>query len=114
MTLAILLPCLSSQLCLAGGQLLIKQAMNATHFSPTPWPNVLSRFSLGILSLTSWFFLWLGLLQKKDLSFVFPFEGISPVLIVVGGSLFLKEKIVPRSWLGIGLISLGLVLVSAS
>ncbi len=114
MTISILLLCLASQFCLVTGQLLTKHAMNATNLSPTPWPRVIRRLSLGIIVLTGWFFIWAGLLQKKDLSYIFPFEGISPVLIVLGASAFLKEKPTAKSWIGIGLISLGVALVAAS
>ena len=114
MTPSILLLCLASQLCLVTGQLLTKHAMNATNLSPTPWRRVIGRLGLGIFVLTGWFFLWAGLLQKKDLSFIFPFEGLSPVLIVLCASMFLKEKPTARSWVGIGLISLGIALVAAS
>jgi undecaprenyl phosphate-alpha-L-ara4N flippase subunit ArnE len=114
MTASILFLCLASQFCLVTGQLLTKHAMNATNLSPTPWPRVIGRLSLGIAVLTGWFFIWAGLLQKKDLSYIFPFEGISPVLIVLGASAFLKEKPTAKSWIGIGLISLGIALVAAS
>jgi undecaprenyl phosphate-alpha-L-ara4N flippase subunit ArnE len=114
MTTSILLLCLASQFCLVTGQLLTKHAMNATNLSPTPWPRVIGRLSLGIVVLTGWFFIWAGLLQKKDLSYIFPFEGISPVLIVLGASAFLKEKPTAKSWIGIGLISMGIALVAAS
>ena len=114
MTASILLLCLASQFCLVTGQLLTKHAMNATNLSPTPWSRVIGRLSLGIVVLTGWFFIWAGLLQKKDLSYIFPFEGISPVLIVLGASAFLKEKPTVKSWIGIGLISLGIALVAAS
>jgi len=114
MTPSILALCLASQFCLVTGQLLTKHAMNATNLSPIPWPRVLMRLTLGIIVLTGWFFIWAGLLQKKDLSFVFPFEGISPVFIVLGASIFLKEKPTFKSWIGIALISLGIALVASS
>lgn len=114
MTPAILLLCCASQVCLVTGQLLTKHAMNAVNLSPVPWAKVSGRFALGIMALTLWFFLWVGLLQKKDLSYIYPFEGISPVLIVAGATAFLKEKPRPRAWLGIGLIAAGIMLVSAS
>jgi uncharacterized membrane protein len=106
--------CLASQLCLVTGHLLMKHAMNATNLSPVPWPKVIGRLALGIVVLAGWFFLWAGLLQKRDLSYLFPFEGISPVLIVLGASVFLKEKPTVKTWVGIGLISLGIALVAAS
>lgn len=114
MTGPILLMCLAAQLCLVTGQLLTKHAMNATNLSPTPWGKVIARLGLGVAILAGWFFIWAWLLQKKDLSYIFPFEGISPALIVLGAAVFLKEQPTAQTWAGIGLISLGIVLVAVS
>jgi undecaprenyl phosphate-alpha-L-ara4N flippase subunit ArnE len=114
MTGPILLMCLAAQLCLVTGQLLTKHAMNATNLSPTPWRKVMGRLGLGVAILSGWFFIWAWLLQKRDLSYIYPFEGISPVLIVLGAAVFLKEKPTVKSCIGIGLISLGIAFVAAS
>ena len=103
-----------SQLFMVGGQFPIKHAMNCTHQKPKPWKQIVGFFALGIASMTVCFFMWLGFLQKLELSNVFPFEGLSPVILVIGASIFLKEKINPRGWIGILVISLGIVLVSLS
>ena len=103
-----------SQIALVSGQILIKHAMNATHHQPKPWRRIVPLFAAGLLSMTLAFFLWLGFLQKLDLSHVFPFEGMSPVILVLGASFFLGEKIEPRTWGGVALITLGIVLVSIS
>ena len=114
MTASIILLCIVSQLCLVAGQLLMKRAMIQTNLPPIPWLQVLWRFALGLTALIGWFFLWAGLLQKKDLSYIYPFEGISPVLIMIFAWILLKEKVTPQSWLGIGLIAAGIVLVAVS
>ena len=114
MTLEILLLCVASQLCLVIGQLLLKHAMTHTNLTPIPWRRVVPLFSLGISILTGWFFLWGGLLQRKDLSYVYPFEGMGPALMLIGAWLFLKEKLTLQCCIGIGLISLGIAIVSAS
>jgi undecaprenyl phosphate-alpha-L-ara4N flippase subunit ArnE len=113
-TVTLVLLCLAAQVCLATGQLFVKHAMNHTDHTPTPWPKVLSNFALGIGAMTGWFFLWTNLMKTNDLSHIYPFEGVGPVLVVLGAWFFLKEKIHPRAWLGIGLISLGLAFVAAS
>ena len=46
--------------------------------------------------------------------FVYPFEGLSPILVMLGAAIFLKEKLTLRTWLGILLIGSGVALVSAS
>ena len=113
MTLTILL-CLAAQVCLATGQLFVKHAMNHTHHTPSPWPKIIGNFALGIGAMTGWFFLWTNLMKTNDLSHIYPFEGVGPVLVVLGARFVLKEKIHPRAWLGIGLISFGLAIVAAS
>ena len=103
-----------AQFFMVGGQLLIKHAMNCTHQEPRPWGSIVGWFALAIFTMSICFFLWMGFLQKLELSHLFPFEGLSPVILVFGASFFLKEKINRQCWFGIGLISLGIVLVSLS
>lgn len=114
MTLDILLLCVASQFCLVTGQLLLKHAMNQTNLTPVPWRRVVPLFAVGIAILSGWFFLWGGLLQRKDLSFIYPFEGMGPALMLIGAWIFLKEKLTWQSCIGIALISAGIALVSAS
>ena len=105
---------LFSQVALVAAQIIIKRAMNFTHLSPKPWLRIVSTFATGLVLMTLCFFLWLGFLQKLQLSHVFPFEGLSPALLVIGASLFLGEKVGTRGWMGIALISAGIVLVTLS
>ena len=56
----------------------------------------------------------MGLLQQLDLSHVYPFEGISPVLPVIAATVILGERQTWRSWVGVGLIAPGTVLVGMS
>lgn len=114
MTVSFLLICILSQCCLAGGQLLVKHALNRADKAPFSWSAVVPVFSLGIGMLAGWFFLWGALLQRNDLSYIYPFEGLSPVLVVLGAALFLREKLTLRSCLGITLISIGVALVASS
>jgi len=102
------------QLLLVVGQLLLKRGMNAVDALPRNAAKIGGNLTLGILCLTLWFFLWLGLLAKWDLSKLFPFEGMDPALLVIGAGVFLKEKLTPATWIGIALISTGIALVSAS
>ncbi|PYQ53833.1 MAG: hypothetical protein DMF59_00725 [Acidobacteria bacterium] len=61
-----------------------------------------------------WFFLWIYLLARWDLSRLFPFEGLNPVLIAIGAVIFLKERLPIKAWIGIAMISVGIALVSMS
>ncbi len=102
---------LLSQVLLVASQIIIKHAVNRTHESPKPWPRIIAGFAASIAGMTVCFFLWIGFLQKLDLSRVFPFEGLSPIILVLGASFFLGEKVGPRAWLGIALIAAGIALV---
>jgi len=104
--IAILLSVLS-QFLLVCGQVLLRRAMKAT-------PVRVGILAGGIVLLTGWFFLWLGLLADWDLSRLFPFEGLNPVLVALGAWLFLKERLGLTGWIGIGLISLGVALVTSA
>ena len=110
----LLLACIASQFCLAGGQIFLKHAMTAVQRGPQRWPGIIRAFAPGIGGLTLWFFLWVGLLQRLELSYVYPFEGLSPVLLVLGAAAFLKERLTLRSCVGITLIAAGIALVAAT
>ncbi len=105
---------LFSQVCLVAGQLWLKHAMNMTHGETLDKKKFVPIFALGLSVLTLWFLLWLGLMRHFDLSYLYPFEGLSPLLLAGGASFFLKEKMTLQLWGGILLISAGLALVSAS
>ncbi len=64
--------------------------------------------------MTLWFFLWLGLLSKWDISKLFPFEGLNPVLMAIAAWLVLKEKLPISAWFGLVLVCVGIAIVSAS
>ncbi len=105
---------LFSQVCLVAGQIWLKHAMNQTNEETLKKSLFIRNFALGIGSLTLWFLLWLGLMRHFDLSYLYPFEGLSPLLMAAGASVFLKEKMTWRLWGGMLLISAGLALVSIS
>lgn len=104
----------ASQVVLVVSQLFLKHAMNLTEREPRPWIAVVAHFALFIALMTLWFLMWLGFLQKMPLSQVLPWEGLAPLLLVVGAAVFLKEKISPQALLGMVLISAGIVLVALS
>ena len=104
----------ASQMLLVASQLFLKHAMNLADREPRNWAVVVLHFGIFIAMMTLWFLLWLGFLQTMPLSKVLPWEGLSPVLLVIGAAIFLREKISREAWLGVGLISCGVVLVSVS
>lgn len=101
---------LISQLALVAGQLFLKHAMTRRE-QGAPWIGLLV---IGITTMTIWFLLWLGAMARVDLSKLMPMEGISPLLIVIGAMIFLRERLDWRGWTGVALTCVGVVLVSQS
>jgi len=89
-------------------------------------PGVFSSGALQILwSLVSSFYivggiaiyalatlLWLYLLSKYDLSYIYPLTSLSFVLGILMSFLFLEETVTWNRWTGAGVIMLGVFLVS--
>ena len=72
------------------------------------------KFAIGLSTMTASFFITLGLLQHFDLSYLYPFQGLSVVIISLLAAAVLREKLTPRLFFGAALISAGVVLVSLS
>ncbi len=102
---------LVSQLALVAGQIYLKRAMSRREHNVPGWQG---QMALGIATMTIWFLLWLGAMARVDLSQLMPMEGISPLLIVIGAMLFLRERLDWRGWSGVALTCVGVVLVSLS
>ncbi|MBV9657011.1 MAG: EamA family transporter [Verrucomicrobia bacterium] len=94
------------------GQLLLKPALDAERTAARSHRGLL--FALAIASMTISFFLGVGLLQKLELSYLFPFQGLSVLLITAFATMVLKEKLTLPLALGALLIAAGVMLVSAS
>ena len=71
-------------------------------------------FALAITAFTGNFFINLGLLQRFDLSYFFPFQGTSVILIALLGALTLGEPLTLRLTIGSLIIGIGVAFVSAS
>jgi len=100
-----------SQVALVAGQIYLKHAMTLRERGERNWAATLI---LGIATMTVWFLLWLGVMHQVELSKLMPLEGISPILIVLGAAVFLRERLNWRGWAGVLLTSFGVLLVSAS
>ncbi|HTO40828.1 MAG TPA: EamA family transporter [Rhizomicrobium sp.] len=57
---------------------------------------------------------WLWVLSKVDVSFAYPFVGLSFVLTVAMGALVLHEPVTPLRWAGTLLVIGGCVLIARS
>ena len=96
------------------GQLLLKRAMDGSRTTGFSHPPTLRRFIGGVLSLTISFFLTIGLLEHFDLSFFYPVQGSTVVIITIAATIFLREKLSPQLIIGSLLISAGIIVVSLS
>lgn len=71
-------------------------------------------FWLGIGLLTVGFFAMLAILSWQDVSFVIPATALGYVSGALASKLILGERLPPRRWAGIVLVSVGVALVSLS
>jgi drug/metabolite transporter (DMT)-like permease len=103
---------LVSQVALVAGQIYLKHAMTRREQpNSSGW---ITQLVIGITTMTIWFLLWLGAMSNMDLSQLMPMEGISPLLIVIGAMIFLREHLDWRGWAGVALTCVGVLLVSMS
>src|SRR5207237_894754 len=95
-------------------QLILKRAMEFSAKAGLRHSRFILLVTLGVLLMTVSFFITLGLLQRFDLSYLYPFQGLSVVIITLIAALILKEKLSWQLMIGALLITAGVVLVSMS
>ena len=103
-----------SLLSFVAAQLILKRAMEFSATNGLRNSRFVSLAATGIALMTVSFFLTLGLLQRFDLSYLYPFQGLSVIFITLLAAVALKEKLSARLTLGALLITAGIVLVSIS
>jgi uncharacterized membrane protein len=96
------------------GQLFFKRAMELLEAAGLRNRKTISILSAGIVSMTISFFLNLGLLQRFDLSYLYPFQGLSVIIITLAAAVLLHEKLTLRLTIGAILITVGVALVSST
>ncbi len=101
-----------SQLALANGEVFLKHASGSDHKPMPHGPMRAGWYSVGIASMSIWFFLWLHLMRIFELNRLFAFEGVSPLIVACASALFLGEKITMRAWVASFLIAIGITLVA--
>ena len=108
---------LLSLLTFVAGQILLKLALNRfNEFSPRDprRKGAVWIFAASIFSMAVAFFLNLGLLRNLELSYLFPFQGLSVIIIAFSSAYFLKERLSLALVAGVILITAGVILVSSS
>lgn len=94
------------------GQLLLKPALDGNSTRPVP-----QRVALGVAAIacmTFSFFFEVVLLGRMDVSYLFPFQGMSVLGITLGAAWLFKERLSVPLVVGSLLIAAGVVLVGAS
>lgn len=96
------------------GQLILKSGMNQVgQFTLLKtFTNPLVLVGLGFYGLSA--VLWLSVLSREALSFVYPLVAMSYVLTVILSKLILHETVPSLRWLGLAVIVLGILLVAKS
>ena len=112
MTAAAFFAVIIAELSAVVGQLLFKLSMNESEESRRRRAGFFPIFAAGVLAMAINFLAWIALLARYELSFVYPFEALSRLMLLAGAVVFLKEKITPRIAIGALLITAGIVLVS--
>lgn len=69
---------------------------------------------IGVFIYTISVLFWIYALTKVELSFAYPFVALSYVFILLASSLFLGENVSLLRWLGVGIICMGVLLISQS
>src|SRR5438093_2140263 len=103
-----------SLLSFVAAQLILKRAMKFSKTNGLRNSRFVSLAAIGIALMTVSFFLTLALLQRFDLSYLYPFQVLSVIFIMLMAAVVLKEKLSLRLVVGALLISAGIVLVSMS
>jgi drug/metabolite transporter (DMT)-like permease len=103
------------------GEMCISYAMKGIgeirDFRPGPLFRFISRAlrlgwtRAGIILMALGFFSLVAILSFEQVSFVVPLSALSYVVGALGSRLFLKERITPLRWLGIGVVAVGVTLV---
>lgn len=71
-------------------------------------PMVLTGLFLYLISAA----IWLVVLSTVDLSFAYPFIGLTYVMVLVLSRFILKEEVNPIRWVGAFIITVGVVVIS--
>jgi uncharacterized membrane protein len=67
---------------------------------------------LGVTLQACFFFLYLTLLSRADVSKILPMTAFDYIVVAMLAQLLLAEPVTPARWTGIGFIVLGVFLVS--
>lgn len=101
------------------GQLLLKIGVMQSSETESLLANYIKILShpaviLGGIFYLSSSFLWLLLLQRSHLSYLYPMVSLGYVLVVIASCFLFNESVPTIRWIGVGIICVGVTLVSQS
>lgn len=95
------------------GQLLFKLASGHIDFRrPLADPQGLAILAVALALYGGATLVWVAVLRHAPLNRIYPIMALSFVLTPLGGVVFLKEPISTQYWAGVGLILVGLIVIS--
>jgi len=105
-----------------GGQILLKLGMNKIGPIAIDSMGSLGKLFIGVFKspmvLVGLFLyvisaaIWLIVISAVDLSFAYPFIGLTYVLILLVSKFVLKEDVNPIRWAGAAIITVGVIVIS--
>jgi len=105
----------------ACGHLLIKSGLNAAPvIGHTPLAErilaylLMPRVILGLAVYGLGTLLWIAVVSKRDISYLYPITALNYVLITMGGTWLFGEPVSWRRWLGIAVVMTGVAVLQAS
>ncbi len=96
------------------GQIILKSGMNRVGKFDLIKTFTNPLVLLGLFFYASSAVLWLMVLSKEKLSFVYPLVAASYVLTILLAKFILKEPVPTLRWLGLGIIIVGILVVARS
>ncbi len=105
---------LISLVSFVAGQILLKRAMDSTVLGGFRQRTFAFFISTGTATMGISYFLNLGLLQRLDLSYLYPFQGLTVIFISLAAAVLLREKLTLPLIAGSLLITAGVIVVSLS
>lgn len=102
-----------------GAQILLKKGVSQVSFEQPVFNLILSiatnlNIFMGVFIFVVSLLIWLYLLSKCELSYLYPFGSLSYVLAAIGGWYFFGENITILRLLGIAVIFIGVCCVAKS
>lgn len=102
-----------------GGQLLLKIGVVNSATTESLLNNYIKMLTqpaviLGGICYLSSSFLWLLLLQRRHLSYIYPMISLGYVLVVIASCFLFNENVGLIRWIGVGVICIGVTLVAQS